>query len=136
RNSSGYSTDYNGNDTYVFGKGYGNDTIVEYGGGKDTVELKLDCEEVIFEKSGSNLLLRVADSTDSLMVSGWQSSGSYQTEVFQTQGGRRLLNTQVDQLIQAMASFTTAQGMDWSQALSQRKEDTQQILAQFWSPKA
>ncbi|WP_281349967.1 calcium-binding protein [Paenibacillus tengchongensis] len=122
-----------GNDTYLFGKGYGNDTIVEYGGGTDTVNLKLNYNDILFEKSGSNLLLRVNGSTDTLTVSGWQSSSSYQTEVFQSQDGRRLLNTQVDQLIQAMASFTTPQGMDWSQALSQRKEEAQQILAQYWS---
>uniref|UniRef100_UPI0024844364 calcium-binding protein n=1 Tax=Paenibacillus tengchongensis TaxID=2608684 RepID=UPI0024844364 len=134
-NGNNSYADYSGNDTYLFGKGYGNDTIVEYGGGTgtDMVDLKLNHDEIIVEKSGSNLLLRIAGSTDTLTVLDWKSSSSYQTEVFQAQDGWRLLNTQVDQLIQAMASFTTPQGMDWSQALSQRKEEAQQILAQYWS---
>jgi len=40
-----------------------------------------------------------------------------------------LLNTQVDQLIQAMASFSQQTGLTWDQAIDQRPQDVQAVLA-------
>jgi hypothetical protein len=46
--------------------------------------------------------------------------------------GEKLLNTQVDQLIQAMASFTATTGLTWDQALDQRPQDVQTIVRACW----
>lgn len=43
-----------------------------------------------------------------------------------------LSNTQVEQLIQAMAGFTQDNGMSWSQAIQDKPQDVQDILSQFW----
>ncbi|WP_150274674.1 calcium-binding protein [Paenibacillus tepidiphilus] len=131
RNASYTGAD--GNDTYIFGKGYGNDTIVEGGGTADKVELQLSYEEVIFEKSGNHLLVKISDAKDQLQISNWQSGTVYQTEVFQTNDGRTLMNTQVNQLIQAMSTFSSSAGLNWTQALNERKEEALQVLASFWT---
>ena len=43
-----------------------------------------------------------------------------------------LLSTQVDQLIQAMAGFTAQTGLTWDQAIDQRPQDVQTVLAVSW----
>jgi hypothetical protein len=43
-----------------------------------------------------------------------------------------LVNTQVDQLIQAMASFGAQTGLSWDQAIDQRPQEVQTILAASW----
>lgn len=43
--------------------------------------------------------------------------------------GQTLLSTQVDQLIQAMASFSLQTGLTWDQAIDQRPQDVQTVLA-------
>ena len=55
-----------------------------------------------------------------------------QTEVIQAGNGQQLLNTQVDQLILAMASFSADSGLNWEQALAQRPQDVQMVLAASW----
>jgi hypothetical protein len=42
------------------------------------------------------------------------------------------MNNQVDQLIQAMAAFTQQSGLSWDQAIDQRPQDVQTILAANW----
>ncbi len=46
--------------------------------------------------------------------------------------GQQLLNTKVDQLIQAMASFSDQSGLAWEQAITQRPQEMQNILAASW----
>jgi hypothetical protein len=43
-----------------------------------------------------------------------------------------LVNTQVDQLIQAMATYSVSSGLSWDQAIDQRPEDVKAILAASW----
>jgi hypothetical protein len=76
----------------------------------------------------------VNGTTDQIAIQNWSSSTNYQTEVFQAADGSALLNSQVGQLIQAMATFTTNNGISWNQAIQDRPQDVQQILAQYWTP--
>ena len=128
-----------GNDTYLFNRGYGQDTVYDYdttAGNVDTVNFSEDRLNLIFAKTGSVLNVSIDGTTDQISISNWSSGASYQTEVFQASNGSQLLNTQVDQLIQAMASFTSNTGMGWSQAIYERPEDVKAVLAQYWSPVA
>jgi hypothetical protein len=47
----------------------------------------------------------------------------------QVGNGQHLLNTQVDQLIQAMASFRQQSGLSWDPAIGQRPQEVQAVLA-------
>lgn len=127
-----------GNDTYVFGSGYGTDTIQENdstGGNTDTVQLGLNPIDIVFAQTGNNLDLMIHGSADKLTLQSWYSGSAYQEEVFTAADGRHLLNTQVSQLIQAMATFVSSNGLaNWDQAISERPQDVQALLAQYWTP--
>ncbi|MCL5061984.1 MAG: hypothetical protein M0Z70_13970 [Nitrospiraceae bacterium] len=51
---------------------------------------------------------------------------------FRTADGRHLHDRKVEQLIQAMATFTTNNGMSWSDAIQQKPQEVQTVLAQYW----
>ncbi|PKN89270.1 MAG: hypothetical protein CVU51_01070 [Deltaproteobacteria bacterium HGW-Deltaproteobacteria-1] len=72
-----------GNDTYLFGRGYGNDMIVEVAGANiNTIVLGADIAttDVILSKSGNNLLISIVGTTDILTVENWfEQGGALQT---------------------------------------------------------
>jgi len=65
-------------------------------------------------------------------VQDWYTSASNRTETIQAGNGQTLLNTQVDQLIQAMAGFTQQTGLTWDEAIDQQPQDVQAVLAANW----
>ena len=66
----------NGNDTYLFGRGSGQDIIYDYdktAGNVDTILLNSDISpaDVTFHKSDYDLVLSINDTSDTLTVSNW-----------------------------------------------------------------
>jgi Ca2+-binding RTX toxin-like protein len=127
-----------GNDTYVFAPGDGNDTIIDNDstpGNTDTVQSGYNPLDLMFSRSVNDLNVAAYNSTDQVNIQNWYGGSANQTEVFQASDGSRLLNTQVDQLIQAMASFCTDHGgITWSQAIQQEPTGVQQVLTSHWQP--
>ena len=125
-----------GNDTYVFNRGDGQDTVTDNDtttGNQDTVQLGVNPLDLVFTRATNNLQLSLHGGTDRLTVSNWYTNASYQTEVIRAADGRTLLNTQIDQLIQAMAQFSANNGgITWDQAIDQRPAEVEGILASFW----
>nr|MDE7104639.1 hypothetical protein [Ruminococcus sp.] len=64
----------NGTDTYIFAKGYGNDTINEWGSDHSIVKLTdINSDEVtITDQWGSNLVLTVKNTGDTLTISNFK----------------------------------------------------------------
>lgn len=123
-----------GNDTYVFGVGDGQDTIEEVGGA-DKALLGHGEFATIFQRNNNDLQISVAGSTDSVLVKYWYSNDGYKIERFESADGDYITHIQVDQLIQAMASFSASNnGMSWGQALQDRPQDVQSVLSQYWTP--
>lgn len=129
-----------GNDMYRFGPGGGQDTLSENdatAGNSDLVDVSSDRLNLVFSYSGTNLLLNLHDMSDTLTVQSWQNGTANQTEVFRAQDGSTLLNTQVNQLIQAMATFSASHGgISWDQAIQDRPDEVQTVLAAYWQPPA
>ncbi|MNH50190.1 Bifunctional hemolysin/adenylate cyclase precursor [compost metagenome] len=124
----------NGDDTYVFGAGDGSDTIYDYSGDNDKVLVGQDLSNLVFSYSGNDLKIAINGTDSDITVSSWNNNSAYQIETLQASDGSTLMNTQVTQLIQAMASFSSDNnGMSWSQALQDRPGDVQAILAQHWT---
>jgi Ca2+-binding RTX toxin-like protein len=121
-----------GDDTYVFATGDGQDVITEYNGA-DKVELNRGLLSVIFERTGNDLRVAMDGSTDSITVTSWYNSDSNKVETFEASDGSTITNTQIEQLIQAMASFSTDNGMSWSQALDNQSSTAQSLIAQYWT---
>ena len=67
-----------------------------------------------------------------MTIQNWYSGATNQAETIQAGNGQTLLSTQVDQLIQAMAGFTAQTGLTWDQAIDQRPQDVQTVLAASW----
>lgn len=126
-----------GNDTYSFVRGDGQDTISEndatpgnsdkllYGAGINPLDL-------IISQQANDLRLTIYGSTDQMTIQNWYTSTNSQIETIQAGNGQQLLNTKVNQLIQAMATFGAQTGLTWEQAIAQRPQDVQNILAASW----
>jgi Ca2+-binding RTX toxin-like protein len=99
-----------GNDTYQFGRGEGQDRIVESDNtttGVDTLQLLAGVgrEQVWWRRSGLHLEMSIIGTTDKATVQNWYAGKSSQVEQFRTADGKVLLSTQVDRLVSAMAAF-------------------------------
>ena len=101
-------------DTYLFNRGDGQDTINDYGynsygyvAGKDQIVFGADinADQLWFQRVGNNLEIKVIGTEEKITIENWYSSSIYHIEQFQTADGQILLDTQVDALVQAMASF-------------------------------
>lgn len=131
-----------GNDSYGFGLGDGQDIIQENdatAGNVDTVLIGAGGQAVtalnlIFSQSGNDLVVGIKGTTDQLTIKSWYAGAQCQTEVFQLNNGSTLLNTQVTGLIQAMAQLTANTGLSWSQAIQNKPNEVEAILAQYWTP--
>jgi len=123
-----------GSDTYRFGRGSGTDILIDSEGTNDTVAFATDINplDIILRQSGNDLRFSLYGTTDSLTIQNWYGGTANQTEVMQTGDGEQLLNNQVDQLIQAMASFSAQSGLTWEQGIEQRPQDVQTIVAANW----
>ena len=100
-----------GNDIYVLGAGYGNDTVQENdatSGNTDIAQFLagVATDQIWFQHVGSNLEASIIGTSDKLTVQNWYTGSAYQVEQFKTADGKALLNTQIETLVQAMASFT------------------------------
>lgn len=92
--------------------------------------------DLMFSQSGDDLLVSNIGTTDTIIIQDWYLGSEYQTEIFRDSEGNTLMNTQVEQLIQAMAGFSAETGLNWSDAAQQRPEDIETILATSWQPAA
>lgn len=81
-----------GNDTYVFGRGYGEDTISDYdttAGNSDTIFLKPDVApgDVTLWRDSSNLYLGINGTSDTITVQSWFDDPAYRVEKVQFADG-------------------------------------------------
>ena len=90
--------------------------------------------DLIISRQSSNLRIAVHGTSDRVDVSAWYSGPAKQIEVLRAGDGRQLLSTQVDRLIQAMAGYSARSGLSWDQAVAQRPEEVEAILAAHWQP--
>jgi Ca2+-binding RTX toxin-like protein len=126
-----------GNDTYAIARGDGQDRIVDHdptAGNADVAEFASDITplDLILSRTGNDLRVALYGTGDALRIQDWYGGSADQIEVFQAGDGRRLLSNQVDQLIQAMAGFSSQSGLTWEQGIEQRPQDVQAVLAASW----
>ncbi|MBT0962389.1 calcium-binding protein [Denitromonas iodatirespirans] len=99
-----------GSDTYVFGRGDGQDTLYNYdtaAGSKDALKFDagIAADQLWFRKLGNDLEVSVIGASDSVRVANWYSGGAYRLDEFETAAGEVLLDSQVENLVSAMAAF-------------------------------
>jgi Ca2+-binding RTX toxin-like protein len=99
-----------GADTYIFSRGDGQDTITDTDatvGVQDVLSFGagISDDQIWMRKVGNNLEVSVIGTTDKMTVSNWYLSIDNHVEVLELADGKRLMDTQVQALVQAMASF-------------------------------
>lgn len=101
-----------GNDTYVLGRGYGMDTVFESdttAGNTDVASFLsgIATDQLWFRQiSGTNNLeVSVIGTTDALLLKDWYSGSAAHVEQFKTSDGKTLVDSKVQNLVNAMASF-------------------------------
>ena len=99
-----------GSDTYVFNRADGADRIRESDtapGHADVLRFGADIayDQIWFRRIDSDLEVSVIGGTDSMTIEGWYDDVACRIEHFQAGDGKVLLDSQVDNLVAAMAAF-------------------------------
>ncbi len=100
-----------GNDIYRLGRGHGAEMVQENdstAGNTDVGEFleNISNDQIWFVQSGSNLEVSIIGTADKLTVQNWYTGTQYRVEQFRTSDGQTLLETQVQNLVNAMAAFS------------------------------
>lgn len=100
-----------GNDTYWLARGYGNDTIQENDATAGNTDLArfdtgIAVDQLWFRHVGNNLEVSIIGTADKFTIQNWYSGSAYRVEQFRTADDRLLLDSQVENLVQAMAAFS------------------------------
>ena len=139
--AGGLGNDYlaggTGDDRYLFMRGDGADTIAEDGVNidhHDVLQLGngIASLDLVISRQANDLRVAIHGTSDHVTIENWYLGDAHQVKSVQIDNGQALLNTQVDQLIQAMAAFTEQSGLSWDQAIDQRPQDVQAVLAASW----
>jgi len=126
-----------GNDTYRINPGDGRDKILEQDstpGNSDTLlyGATITPLDLVLNRQVNDLRIALHGTSDHVTIQNWYSDPTTaQVERIQA-GGQTLLNTQVDQLIQEMATFSQQSGLTWDQLIDQQPQQVQAILAASW----
>jgi Ca2+-binding RTX toxin-like protein len=131
------------NDTYRIDRGEGQDRIAENDStvGNSDVLLygaTINPLDLVLSRQVNDLRIAIHGSTDQVTIQNWYSAPTTaQVETIQAGNGQTLLSTQVDQLIQAMASFSQQSELTWDAASAgagtpQDQAQFQGILAASW----
>ena len=116
-----------GNDTYLFGRGDGHDTILDYdaeSGNNDTLRFvdNIAQNNLWLTQSGNDLQVGVLGTGDQVTIAGWFAPDGwdayYQMEHIETSDGQSLDVAQVNRLVQAMAAYgaPAAGQLEWPAA--------------------
>jgi Ca2+-binding RTX toxin-like protein len=123
-----------GNDVYYFSRGDGQDTIIDFdpfpaNHDRALFGVTINPLDLVISRQANDLRVVIHGSSETVAVKDWYLSNNNRVETIQAGNGDVLLSTQVDQLIQAMATFSQQIGLTWDQAIDQRPQDVETVLA-------
>jgi len=95
------------NDTYIWGRGEGVDTLTD-AGGTDSLQILagVSADQVWLRRVSNNLEVSVIGSGDSFTITNWYTAAANQVETIKLAGGKSLTAGNVQNLVSAMATFT------------------------------
>ncbi len=99
-----------GNDTYLLGRGHGAESIQENDGTAGNTDILsflagISKEQIWFRKSGHDLEVSIIGTSDKATLKSWYLGNAYHVEQFKTSDGLTLLDSKVQNLVNAMAAF-------------------------------
>ncbi|MBX8617207.1 calcium-binding protein, partial [Pseudomonas cichorii] len=123
-------------DTYLFNLGDGRDTIIESDagfGGVDVLQFGPDIknDDIWLRQVGSNLEISLIGTQDKAVIQDWYSGVSRHVEKIKTSDGKVLLDSQVQNLVDSMASFGVDAGAERNLTAAQQAQ-LEAVLAANW----
>jgi Ca2+-binding RTX toxin-like protein len=99
-----------GNDTYLMARGNGADKIQENDATAGNTDVALfgpdiASDQLWFQHVGRDLQVTVIGTSDKFTITNWFAGTQYHVEQFKTSDGKTLLDSQVQNLVDAMAGF-------------------------------
>lgn len=99
-----------GDDSYVLGRGYGADTIQENdstAGNTDVLQflIGVTTDQIWLRKVSNDLEVSIIGTSDKATLTNWYLGNQYHVEQLKTSDGKTLLDSQVQNLVSAMAGF-------------------------------
>lgn len=100
-----------GDDTYLFGRGGGADIVAEDDATEDNTDVvafgaDVSTSQLWFQRVGDSLEVSIIGGDDKMTIQDWYLGDQHHVEQFKTSDGMVLLDSQVQNLVQAMASFS------------------------------
>ena len=94
------------NDTYIWGRGEGADTLTDAGGADQlSILAGVTAEQVWLRRASNNLEVSVIGTTDRFTITNWYASSANQVESLRLSDNRALSASKVQGLVDAMAAF-------------------------------
>ncbi|RSZ31201.1 hypothetical protein EJO70_31525 [Variovorax sp. 553] len=99
-----------GDDTYLFARGGGADVVIEDDATVDKTDVvafgaDISTSQLWFQRVGDSLEVSIIGADDKMTIKDWYLGDQHHIEQFKTSDGLVLLDSQVHNLVQAMASF-------------------------------
>ncbi|WP_454566067.1 calcium-binding protein, partial [Pseudomonas sp. AIG] len=127
-----------GSDTYIFGRNYGSDVIIENDptpGNGDLIQFMegISQDQLWFRSvdAGQGLEVSVIGTTDKLTIKDWYVASGNRVEQFKTAGGKMLVDAEVQSLVDAMAAFSPPAAGQTSLSTSQHAA-LDVVIANSW----
>ncbi|MBX3616805.1 MAG: hypothetical protein KF839_06610 [Nitrosomonas sp.] len=100
-----------GNDTYIFGRGYGRDTIFEEDSTIDVTDQvtflpDINPDQIWFQHVGNNLEVSIIGTSDKLIIKDWYLDSKHRIDQFKTADDAMLQDHEIESLVAAMAPLT------------------------------
>jgi hypothetical protein len=89
-------------------------------------------QDLMLSRQANDLRMAVYGPNDQVMIQDWFGRSGHQVKSIQADNGHKLVNTQINQLIDAMAGFTTNNGIIWDQGLAAKPEEVAAVVAASW----
>jgi len=123
-------------DTYVFNRGDGQDTIVEaygYNNATDILQFGkgINPQNLWFERSGYDLTVSINKMDDRVTIKNWYHGSHSRIEEFHLANGKMLLESQVQNLVDAMAAFTASSSAE-GDFIPAQKQQLDMVIAASW----
>ncbi|MBS7526344.1 hypothetical protein KHM83_06615 [Fusibacter paucivorans] len=87
----------------------------------------------IYKRNGDDLVIEIFNDNNSITIDNWFDGEAYQVDTIIASNNNVMYNENVSQLIQAMAAYSSENGISWQQALEENPEEVQNILTSYWT---
>ncbi|VVE15732.1 Bifunctional hemolysin/adenylate cyclase [Pandoraea terrae] len=100
-----------GSDTYLVGRGWGHDTIFNHDAGENKSDVlqfafNVASDQIWFRRAGDDLEISVVGTRDGATVRNWYAGEAFHLDQIKSADRKTLTDSQVDQLVSAMAAFS------------------------------